>query len=307
MCELHFEVNLDGLHPFNHRELLDCNGHVSHFGDSISWLRAFPHQCSGRFLGITGWDPSVCLSNWLHVDILRFSFIKLGNILWLPLKWSVIFLKVWTSAGCFSNSTGSSVTNCRFSPIIAPHTRPLVALSREIESPKWLTDRTTGDHYNYIIATARHSTPLHGRPVSQSKWSSYDYFTSTSSLLLLLSYHFLGVSHCVRRSNVFWVWKSNTPSVCLPSVSTLEPGTHWKSEFSTNMRPFVVCAGTPHATFKETHITAQNCDDHVIIITTFYYCGGRGCGCGCCCCCCCFSIHTIRGAYRNGRGFVALK
>ena len=33
---------------------------------------------SGRFLGIIGWDPSVCKSNWLHINILRFSFIKLG-------------------------------------------------------------------------------------------------------------------------------------------------------------------------------------------------------------------------------------
>jgi hypothetical protein len=29
-------------------------------------------------LGIIGWDPSVRKSNRLHVDILRFSFIKLG-------------------------------------------------------------------------------------------------------------------------------------------------------------------------------------------------------------------------------------
>ena len=36
-------------------------------------------QWSGRFLGIiTGWDPSVCKSNRFHVDILRFSFVKLG-------------------------------------------------------------------------------------------------------------------------------------------------------------------------------------------------------------------------------------
>ena len=33
-------------------------------------------------------------------------------------KWSVIFLQSPTSTGYFSNSTGSSVTNCRFSPII---------------------------------------------------------------------------------------------------------------------------------------------------------------------------------------------
>ena len=38
----------------------------------------------------------------------------------MPLKWSVIFLQSPTSTGYFSNSTGSSVTNCRFSPIIGP-------------------------------------------------------------------------------------------------------------------------------------------------------------------------------------------
>ena len=40
---------------------------------------------------IIGWDPSVCKSNRLHVDILRFSFIKLGYIPYILLKWSVIF------------------------------------------------------------------------------------------------------------------------------------------------------------------------------------------------------------------------
>ena len=39
------------------------------------------HQWSGRFLGIIGWDPSVCKSNRSHVDILWFSFVKLGYIL----------------------------------------------------------------------------------------------------------------------------------------------------------------------------------------------------------------------------------
>ena len=49
-------------------------------------------QSSGRFVGIiTSWDPSVCKSNRLHVDMLWFSFIKLGYILYIPLKWSVIF------------------------------------------------------------------------------------------------------------------------------------------------------------------------------------------------------------------------
>ena len=40
----------------------------------------FESQWSGRFLGITVWDPSVCKSNRLHVDILWFSFDKLGCI-----------------------------------------------------------------------------------------------------------------------------------------------------------------------------------------------------------------------------------
>ena len=58
-------------------------------------------------------------SNRLHVDVLRFAFIKLGYILQIPLQRSVIFLQSWSSTGYFSNSTGSSVTKCRFSMIIA--------------------------------------------------------------------------------------------------------------------------------------------------------------------------------------------
>ena len=50
-------------------------------------LRPFPslpfplHQCPGRFLGITGWDPSLCRSNRLQVHILRFSFTNNVGIL----------------------------------------------------------------------------------------------------------------------------------------------------------------------------------------------------------------------------------
>ena len=64
----------------------------------------------GRFLDIIGWDPSVCKSNRLHVDILRFFYINLRYIPQIPLKWSVILLNTWTSTGYFSNSTGSSIT-----------------------------------------------------------------------------------------------------------------------------------------------------------------------------------------------------
>ena len=66
---------------------------------------------------VIGWDPSVCKSNRLHVDMLQFSFIKLGYILYsITLKWSVILLQSWTSTGSFLNSTASSVANCRVLP-----------------------------------------------------------------------------------------------------------------------------------------------------------------------------------------------
>jgi hypothetical protein len=57
-------------------------------------------------------------TGWLHVDILRFSYINLRYIPYIPLKWSVFLWKSWTSTGYFSNSTGSFVTNCWFSRII---------------------------------------------------------------------------------------------------------------------------------------------------------------------------------------------
>ena len=100
------------------------------------------NQWLGRFLSIIGWDPSVGKSNRLHVDILWFSFIKLGYIPYIPLKWSVIFLESWSSTGSFSNSIGSSVTNCRFSPIIGDYH------SRLNSQPNWV-----GDLYNHLTST----------------------------------------------------------------------------------------------------------------------------------------------------------
>jgi hypothetical protein len=85
-------------------------------------VSTYPPLCKqwlGRFVGIIGWEPSVCKSNRLHVDILRFSFIKLG--VYSSINSSKVignFLQSWTSTGYFSNWTGSSETNCRFSPII---------------------------------------------------------------------------------------------------------------------------------------------------------------------------------------------
>ena len=84
---------------------------------SPQYRQKIGRQWSGRFLGIIGGDPSVCKSNRLHVDILQFSFIRVGHFPWIRLKRSVVFPQLWTSTSYFSNSTGSLVSNCRFSPI----------------------------------------------------------------------------------------------------------------------------------------------------------------------------------------------
>jgi hypothetical protein len=90
-------------------------------GTQLRWINhglILEEYWSGRILGTIGWDPSVCKSNRLHVDILRFAFIRLGYIISILLKWSEIFMQSWTSIGYFSNLTSSSITNFRFSPII---------------------------------------------------------------------------------------------------------------------------------------------------------------------------------------------
>ena len=75
-------------------------------------------QCLGNFLGVISQNPSVSKSNWLHIVIFRFFFINFRYILKTPVKWSVVFLKSWTSRSYFSTSTGSSVTSGRFSSFI---------------------------------------------------------------------------------------------------------------------------------------------------------------------------------------------
>ena len=103
-------VPIDQLEGLVRRGEEDVFNMVSQSAQEKQWL--------GRFLGmIIGWDPSLCKSNRLHVvDILRFFFIDLRYIPQILLKWSAILLKSPTSTGCFSNSTGSSVTNRRFFP-----------------------------------------------------------------------------------------------------------------------------------------------------------------------------------------------
>jgi hypothetical protein len=86
------------------------------------WGRS--HHCMGSVWAyIIGQDPSDSKSNWLHVDIFRCccnSFEVYSST--DSSKRSVILLKPPTSTGgYFSNSTGSSVTNRRFSLSIEFH------------------------------------------------------------------------------------------------------------------------------------------------------------------------------------------
>ena len=62
-----------------HERMGTCGPQSEEEPDSIHSLR---HPVIGEILGITGWDhPSVCKSNQLQVDILRFSCINVGYIL----------------------------------------------------------------------------------------------------------------------------------------------------------------------------------------------------------------------------------
>lgn len=67
-------------------------------------------QGPGRLSGITDGDPSVSQVQRLTLTTFGFSLLKSRYILYILLKWSVILLEL-----CIS--TGSSVTNCRFSPV----------------------------------------------------------------------------------------------------------------------------------------------------------------------------------------------
>ena len=67
---------------------------------------------------LVGWDPSVLQVQPVtcsHPPV--FPLLNWGIILEIPPEWSVILLQSWTSTGYVWNSTGSSVTNCLFSPI----------------------------------------------------------------------------------------------------------------------------------------------------------------------------------------------
>ena len=66
-------------------------------------------------LPIPTWKNTSAL-NWI---VFRYCFLYKIVVYFInEIKWSVLFLQYWTSTGYFSNSTGSSVTKCRFSLII---------------------------------------------------------------------------------------------------------------------------------------------------------------------------------------------
>ena len=95
-------------------------------GSSATNHRFFPdigeahmNQWSGRFLGMTGREILVfAIPTGYMLTSSGSPSLNQGIFFWIPLKWWANSLQSWTSTGYFSNSTGSSVTNCRFSSII---------------------------------------------------------------------------------------------------------------------------------------------------------------------------------------------
>ena len=83
------------------------------------WQHTLGISVQGDFWAIIGRDPSVSKSNRLHINTFRLLFINSWYILYIPPKQWAILLKSWTSTSYFSNSTGSSITNGRFSLFIA--------------------------------------------------------------------------------------------------------------------------------------------------------------------------------------------
>ena len=93
------------------------------FGPDLIEIMVLCRLLMGSWLGIgtssiINWDASVSKSDWSYVGIFRFFLDDLRCILCIPLHWSVICLKSWTSTVCFSNSTGSSITTGQSSMFI---------------------------------------------------------------------------------------------------------------------------------------------------------------------------------------------
>ena len=111
-------------------------------------------------------DPSVCMSNRLHVDILRFSFIKLRCILWNS-SWMIcnFVWQSWTSTGHFSNSTGSFVRNCRFFSLIIGWE------SQEGVNLIWSSYKHIIDISTVVLVVVRL-----GLPVAPSNWLAVPFF-----------------------------------------------------------------------------------------------------------------------------------
>ena len=65
------------------------------------------------------WLPQMWFAEFrVYAVIFWCFFINLRYILWISLKWWVIFLKCWTSTAYSSNRTSSSVASGRFSQFI---------------------------------------------------------------------------------------------------------------------------------------------------------------------------------------------
>ena len=145
ICKVHTQPSFD-----------DQNGH--HLYIYIQWSR--------RFVGIP-------------VEILVFAsptgymFTSSGvplDILYIPFKQSIIFLRSWTSTGSFANPTGSSVTNYRFSAIIDVHAGRGLEIGDQCDAA-FLTP-----HINQSAAT--HWLPLYWIPYTRPRHHNSRFFSA---------------------------------------------------------------------------------------------------------------------------------
>ena len=156
-----------------------------------------------KFWGIVGQDPSDSKSNQLHVDIFRFCFNHLRHILQIPLKWSAILLNSPTSTGYFSNSTGSSVTNRRFSPSHVPNAPKYDCLLNTMPSLTFVCKSHKG---SFSLVDYK---KLFGHLMFKCEYSHNQYVPIVQDLRTLISGGLFGISHpftlCKRGCHLFYI------------------------------------------------------------------------------------------------------
>lgn len=132
-------------------------------------------------------NAKCCFPCWYLLGFsLRFNWRK-QYVLWIPLKWSAICLKSWTSNRIFSNSTGGSdILVCRWRSWCDKHVRIHLelVLQSEIDRVCLFKARFEWEHDHWGWPNSQHSRELVGL---KSSW--YMLAFSASRALRSISFH----------------------------------------------------------------------------------------------------------------------